>query len=75
MADSNSDTTDEKAEPREYTIDLDDMRSLKKKVAALEGKLRKANHPGGYQPSSTIIKTVSDIKEHLHQIKPAGAFL
>jgi hypothetical protein len=75
MKDSSSDTTGDKADTREYGIDFDDMKCLKKKIATLQSELRNANRAGGYRPPSTVLKAVSDIKESVEQIKPVGAYL
>jgi hypothetical protein len=75
MEDSASDPTHDKVDDRTYSISFKDMRDLTNKVASLEAELRDTDPIDGYRPSSTVIKTVSEIKKPLDNIEPTGTCL
>jgi hypothetical protein len=75
MDDSTSDTTRDDADIQSYNITAEDMCRLKDKIGALEAEVRAVDPQGSHSPASTVLQTVSDLKESLEKIKSTSVVI
>jgi hypothetical protein len=75
MEDSASDTTRDDIDTQTCSISSEDLCLLKQQVAAPEADVQAIDTHGSHPNPSTILQTVSDLKDSLEKVVPTSLIL